>query len=65
MVGRHDCSANGVIVCKALMNYIREKMDKGEKVHWEIGFPKSQGIIAIQMVISTLAEDFEVVFISG
>jgi len=38
---------DGVIVCMALMDYVRENMDKGEKGQWEIGFPQSHGIIAI------------------
>jgi len=49
----------------ALMDYVKENMHRGEKINWEVGFPQSHGILAIQMFISALTKDFEVVFISG
>jgi len=55
----------GVTIGMALMDYFRENMNRGEKRYQDIGFPQTFGIIAIQVVISTLAKYFEVIFING
>jgi len=55
----------GVIIGMEMMDYVRENMNRGEKVYGNIGFPQSYGITTFQVVVSTLEKDFEVIFIHG